>query len=70
MVDPKDSDDQFDDKVVDAADRLLAAALRGGTYRLASRCHACGAWLVDPVSVRRHLGPRCAARVGNGKAAS
>lgn len=68
MVPPTDPDEQIE-KVVDAADRLMAAALRNGTYRLASQCSACGAWLVNPVSIRRHLGPRCAKRQQDGGAA-
>nr|WP_141215420.1 DUF6011 domain-containing protein [Rhodococcus sp. 15-649-1-2] len=50
------------EKLRDPADKLLAAALRDGTYRLASRCHACGAWLVHPASIKRHMGPVCAKR--------
>lgn len=44
----------------DPADKLLAAALRGGALRLAVPCSRCGTWLVAPSSVRRHLGPVCA----------
>lgn len=61
----RDTDDELE-KLRDPADKLLAAALRDGTYRLASQCHSCGAWLVDPVSVRRHLGPVCAKREKDG----
>ncbi|WP_222647271.1 DUF6011 domain-containing protein [Rhodococcus sp. BP-241] len=68
MIPPIDPDEQFE-KVVDPADRLLNAALRSGTFRLASQCTACGAWLVNPVSIRRHLGPRCAKRAQDGSAA-
>jgi hypothetical protein len=42
-------------------DVLVAAAERG--FRLATRCSACGQWLVSPASVRRHLGPVCARRM-------
>lgn len=48
-----------------AADRaeahVLAIAYSLG-YRLAVRCTRCGQWLVAPSSVRRHLGPVCAAK--------
>ncbi|MDV8058244.1 DUF6011 domain-containing protein [Rhodococcus sp. IEGM 1343] len=56
------SDDQevYDETVIDAADRLLRAALRGYTFRLAVQCDVCGIWLTDPKSVRRHRGPVCA----------
>lgn len=63
----RDTDDELE-KLRDPADKLLAAALRDGTYRLASQCQSCGAWLVDPVSVRRHLGPVCAKREKDGAA--
>lgn len=42
------------------AEKLLAAALAGGNFRLAVQCTRCGTWLVAPTSVRRHLGPVCA----------
>lgn len=54
--------DQYDEKLVDAADKLLRAALRGGTFRLAVQCDKCGAWVTAPTSVRRHRGPVCAKR--------
>jgi hypothetical protein len=41
-------------------DVLVAAAERG--FRLATRCTACGAWISNPISIRRHLGPVCAKR--------
>lgn len=65
MITPTDPDEQLE-KLWVHADKLMAAALRDGTYRLASQCHSCGAWLVDPVSVRRHLGPVCAKREKDG----
>lgn len=52
----------FDEKVIDAADRLLQTALRGHAFRLAVQCDLCGTWLTDPVSVRRHRGPVCTRR--------
>ncbi|WP_369426212.1 DUF6011 domain-containing protein [Rhodococcus sp. T2V] len=55
---------EFDENLIDAADKLLQAALRGHAFRLAVQCHVCGTWLVAPESVRRHLGPRCAAKLG------
>ncbi|WP_367946999.1 DUF6011 domain-containing protein [Nocardia donostiensis] len=55
---PPDGDD-YDERVIDAADRLLRAALRGNTFRLAVQCDVCGTWLTSPVSVRRHRGPVC-----------
>ena len=64
---PPDTDEELE-KLHHPADKLLAAALRSGTYRLASRCQSCGAWLVDPVSIRRHLGPVCAKREKGGAA--
>jgi hypothetical protein len=39
---------------------LIAAAERG--FRLATRCTACGAWISAPSSIRRHMGPKCAAK--------
>lgn len=54
--------DDYDETVVDAADRLLKAALRGYSFRLAVRCDTCRQWLTDPVSVRRHRGPVCAGK--------
>jgi hypothetical protein len=39
-------------------DLLFKAAERG--FRLATRCTACGAWISNPISIRRHLGPVCA----------
>lgn len=53
--DPLTAEDRAD------LDVLIAAAERG--YRLATRCLRCGQWLVAPSSVRRHLGPVCAAKV-------
>jgi hypothetical protein len=41
-------------------DLLIKAAEMG--YRLASRCTACGAWISAPSSIRRHMGPKCAAK--------
>jgi hypothetical protein len=41
-------------------DLLAEAAERG--FRLATQCTACGAWISNPVSIRRHLGPVCAKR--------
>jgi hypothetical protein len=38
---------------------LLVKAAEMG-FRLATRCTACGAWISNPVSIRRHLGPVCA----------
>jgi hypothetical protein len=38
---------------------LLAKAAEMG-FRLATRCSSCGAWISNPVSIRRHLGPVCA----------
>lgn len=55
--------DSFDEKLIDAADKLLAAALRGRTFRLAIQCDVCGTWVTNPASVRRHRGPVCARRV-------
>ncbi|KAA1243634.1 hypothetical protein F0Q45_25495 [Mycobacterium simiae] len=52
--DPLTAEDRAD------LDVLIAAAERG--YRLATRCLRCGQWLVAPSSVRRHLGPVCAAK--------
>lgn len=52
----------YDENLVDAADRLLRAALRGHTFRLAVRCDTCGSWVTSPASVRRHRGPVCAKR--------
>ncbi|WP_099319530.1 DUF6011 domain-containing protein [Mycobacterium ostraviense] len=52
--DPLSAEDRAD------LDVLIAAAERG--YRLATRCLRCGQWLVAPSSVRRHLGPVCAAK--------
>lgn len=46
-------------------DVIVAAAERG--FRLAVRCTACGHWISNPTSVRRHLGPRCAARMAAGE---
>lgn len=57
------ADEMLDDYLEllrDPADKLLAAALRGGMFRLAVQCSRCGTWLVAPTSVRRHLGPVCA----------
>ncbi|VBA61228.1 DUF6011 domain-containing protein [Mycobacterium attenuatum] len=53
--DPLSAEDRADLAV------LIAAAERG--YRLATRCLRCGQWLVAPSSVRRHMGPVCAAKV-------
>ena len=39
-------------------DLLVKAAEMG--FRLATRCTACGAWISNSVSIRRHLGPVCA----------
>jgi primosomal protein N' len=39
---------------------ITAAAARG--YRIAVQCLDCGHWLSSPASVRRHLGPKCAAK--------
>jgi len=44
-------------------DLLVAAAERG--FRLATRCTACGSWISNPVSVRRHMGPVCRAKAAN-----
>ncbi|KZF00883.1 hypothetical protein A2J03_09880 [Rhodococcus sp. EPR-157] len=52
--------DDYLEKLRDPADKLLAAALRDGTFRLAVQCSRCGTWLVAPSSVKRHLGPVCA----------
>jgi hypothetical protein len=41
-------------------DLLIKAADMG--FRLATKCLDCGHWLSSPASLRRHLGPRCAAR--------
>jgi hypothetical protein len=41
-------------------DVLKAAFERG--YRLAGRCLDCGHWITVESSLRRHLGPRCAAK--------
>lgn len=62
----RQTDEPFDETVIDAADRLLRAAMRGHTFRLAVQCDVCGAWLVDPLSVRRHRGPVCAKRQATG----
>lgn len=58
----------FDEKLVDAADKLLSAALRGHAFRLAVRCDVCGTWVTNPASVRRHRGPVCAKRAQDGAA--
>ncbi|EOM74621.1 hypothetical protein Rrhod_4096 [Rhodococcus rhodnii LMG 5362] len=62
------SPEPFDERVIDAADRLLRAALRGYTFRLAIKCDTCGAWISDPEYVRRHRGPVCHRRVNGGAA--
>lgn len=41
-------------------DFIVAAAERG--FRLAARCADCGHWISSPASLRRHLGPKCAAK--------
>lgn len=58
--------DSYDENLIDAADRLLRAALRGRSFRLAVQCDICGAWLVDPDSVRKHRGPVCSKRIALG----
>lgn len=55
-------DSDFDENVVDAADKLLRAALRGKTFRLAVQCDICKSWLTDPKSIRRRRGPVCSKR--------
>ncbi|VEG42721.1 Uncharacterised protein [Mycolicibacterium flavescens] len=42
---------------------ISAAAERG--YRIAVQCRRCGAWVTNPKSVRRFLGPVCAAKAVN-----
>lgn len=59
---PSGGSEEYDESLVDAADRLLRAALRGTTFRLAVRCDVCGTWVTHPASVRRHRGPVCAKR--------
>ncbi len=52
-------------QAVDAADRReseLLAELAELGYAVSVRCMACGHHLVHPVSVGRHIGPRCAAK--------
>ena len=44
--------------------RVIAAAVERG-YHIAVRCVDCGHWLASPTSVRRHRGPKCAARAGD-----
>lgn len=56
------SGEDYDERLVDPADALLRAALRGHTFRLAVQCDQCHRWVTAPESVRRHRGPRCAAR--------
>lgn len=56
------SADDYDEQLVDAADKLLRAALRGRAFRLAVQCDKCGTWVTSPASVRRHRGPVCARR--------
>ena len=51
--------EDYDENILDAADKLLRAALRGTTFRLSVQCDVCGIWLTDPKSVRRHRGPVC-----------
>lgn len=56
------SGEAFDERLVDPADRMLLAALRGGAFKLAVECDVCHRWVTAKDSVRRHRGPRCAAR--------
>lgn len=63
-VQPTGISTEYNENLIDPADKLLMAALRGGTFRLAVRCTVCGTWLVAPASVRRHMGPRCARKMG------
>lgn len=66
----RSNDECYDETLIDAADRLLRAAMRGHAFRLAVQCDICGAWLVDPDSVRKHRGPVCSKRqsLGGGDA--
>lgn len=41
---------------------VITAAVERG-YRIAVQCLDCGHWLSSPSSVRRHRGPKCAARI-------
>lgn len=45
-------------------DAHLTAIAYAAGYRLAVRCARCGQWLVAEKSVRLHLGPVCAAKLG------
>lgn len=45
--------------VVDAGDRLLDAATRGGYLVVGIRCARCGMVLTTPRSMRAGLGPKC-----------
>jgi hypothetical protein len=44
-------------------DLLIKAAEMG--YRLATRCLVCGHWVSSPASIRRHMGPTCAAKAAS-----
>lgn len=44
---------------VDAGDRLLDAATRGGFLVIGIRCARCGAVLTAPKSMRAGVGPVC-----------
>ncbi|MFD0094691.1 DUF6011 domain-containing protein [Bacillus cereus] len=54
-----DSPDRYPDAYLDAADKLLLAALRDGTFVLAVRCRVCGAPLTAQRSKARGIGPKC-----------
>ncbi|WP_158636176.1 DUF6011 domain-containing protein [Tsukamurella sputi] len=44
---------------IDAGDRLLDAATRGGLLVIGIRCARCGAVLTAPKSMRAGVGPVC-----------
>jgi hypothetical protein len=52
------------DAYLEPADRLMLAALRGGTYVLAVRCRICGAPLTAKRSRLLGVGPDCRRKDG------
>ncbi|WP_425269089.1 DUF6011 domain-containing protein [Gordonia lacunae] len=57
-----DAPEGYPEQYVDPGDKLLLAALRGGTYVLAVRCRVCGAPLTAQRSKARGIGPKCGRR--------
>ncbi|WP_423785304.1 DUF6011 domain-containing protein [Gordonia paraffinivorans] len=49
----------YPDGFIDPGDKLLLAALRGGTYVLAVSCRVCGAPLTARRSKTLGIGPAC-----------